>query len=64
MQETRCFKCEKPLSHDEIALYKKLISLSSEQFMCLDCLSKYLNCKKEALEKKIDQFREMGCHLF
>ena len=62
--ENACLQCGKLLSSDEIALYKKLISLSAEQFMCIDCLAKYLGTTKEALEKKIEQFRQMGCYLF
>ena len=60
----KCFKCDRELSSDEIALYKKLIGISAESFMCISCLAEYLNCSVEALEKKIEQFRAQGCYLF
>jgi len=60
----KCFKCDKKLSHDEIALYKKLIGITQEQFMCIECLAKFLNCSVEALKNKIEQFRAQGCYLF
>ncbi len=60
----RCEVCSGNLSKDEVALNKKLISKNCKQFMCLQCLSEYLNVDVEILAEKIVQFKEEGCTLF
>lgn len=60
----KCIECSKSLTKDEIALNKKLISKNTKQFLCLDCLSVFLNTDREILEDKIVQFKEEGCTLF
>lgn len=60
----RCIKCGKELNGDDIGLTKKLINRGAEEFLCIDCLAEKFNCSRELLEKKIVQFREMGCTLF
>jgi len=60
----KCIECSKGLSKDESALNKKLLGKNTKQFLCLDCLSNYLNTDKEILEDKIMQFKEEGCTLF
>ncbi len=59
-----CEICEKKLSKDEVALNKKLISKSTKQFMCITCLAKYLCTTVDALNEKIEEFKEEGCTLF
>ena len=60
----KCIECGKSLTKDEIALNKKLINKNTKQFLCLDCLSGFLNTDREILEDKIVQFKEEGCTLF
>lgn len=60
----KCIECRKNLTKDEIALNKKLISKNTKQFLCMDCLSAFLNTDREILEDKIVQFKEEGCTLF
>lgn len=60
----KCIECGKKLTKDEIALNKKLINKNTKQFLCLDCLSAFLNTDCEILEDKIVQFKEEGCTLF
>ncbi len=60
----RCIECTKGLSKDEVSLNKKLLGKNTKQFLCLDCLSNYLNTDREILEDKIVQFKEEGCTLF
>jgi uncharacterized protein YlaI len=60
----RCDVCGRNLSKDEISLNKKLINKNCKQFMCLQCLSEYLNVDVEILAEKIVQFKEEGCTLF
>ena len=60
----RCVKCNKELTKDEVALCKKLLGKKTKQFLCIDCLSEYLNTEQDLLLQKIEQFKEEGCTLF
>lgn len=64
MAEVRCKKCGRLLDRDEIGLHKKLFNRAAESFFCIDCCGEYFGVSRELLEKKIRQFREMGCTLF
>ena len=64
MKKALCKDCQSVLSKDEIALYRKLIDKGSKEYLCLACLSEVLDCAKEDLEIKIDEFKEQGCTLF
>lgn len=64
MKKKYCVDCDSELSKDEIALNKKLISLSVEDYQCLSCLSADFGCTVEDLEIKIEEFKEQGCTLF
>lgn len=59
-----CCVCSRTLVKDEIALNKKLLGIDTEDYYCIDCLSEYLECEKEDLEIKIQEFKEQGCTLF
>lgn len=59
-----CTNCSKNLVKDEIALSKKMLGKNTKQYLCLGCLSDYLNTDKEILLEKIEQFKEEGCTLF
>lgn len=59
-----CVNCNKSLQKNEIALCKKIFGKNIKQFLCLDCLSEYLNTDKNILLEKIEQFKEEGCKLF
>ncbi len=59
-----CVDCGKKISKDEFALSKKLLGLDTENFYCIDCLADFLNCSKEDLQVKIQEFKEQGCTLF
>ena len=59
-----CLQCDKELSRDEIGLNKKLLGKNTKQFLCIECLSAYLNTDTEILQQKIVQFKEEGCTLF
>lgn len=60
----KCLQCDKKLSKDEEGLNKKLLGKSTKQFLCIECLSSYLNTDTEILKEKITQFKEEGCTLF
>lgn len=59
-----CITCGKGLLKDEIALNKKMLGKNTKQYLCLGCLSEYLNTDQEILLEKIEQFKEEGCTLF
>ncbi|MCI9491021.1 MAG: hypothetical protein HFG97_13710 [Dorea sp.] len=59
-----CVNCSRNLTKDEAALNKKMLGKKTKQFLCLSCLSEYLNTDQEILLEKIEQFKEEGCTLF
>ncbi len=59
-----CKKCKKSLSQDEQGLYRKLVDMETEEFLCIECLAEYFGCTVEFLRQKIKQFKTMGCFLF
>lgn len=59
-----CVNCDTSLKKDEVALCKKLLGKKTKQFLCLGCLSEYLNTDEDILLEKIEQFKEEGCTLF
>ena len=61
---SNCIKCGKTLDLIEIGLYKKLVNRGASEFMCKLCLSEYMNIPVDILDRKIVEFRKMGCTLF
>ena len=59
-----CITCGRPLEKDEVALTRKLINRGATQYLCIDCLAQKFEVTREDLEKKIEEFRQMGCTLF
>lgn len=59
-----CCECGRKLIKDEVALNQKLLDTDTKDFYCIDCLSEYLECLKDDLEIKIQEFKEQGCTLF
>ena len=59
-----CKNCRRTLTSDEIGLTKKLINRGATEFYCIDCLADTFDCDTALLNKKIEQFRAMGCTLF
>ncbi len=62
--EFRCVRCGAPLSRDETGLTRKLINRGAAEFFCLSCLAARFEVEPEALRRKIQEFRDMGCSLF
>ena len=60
-----CKQCGAKLRQDDIAIYKKMVLRTADEFLCVDCLAKYFGVSREAIEAKIRYFRESGtCALF
>lgn len=61
---SKCLKCGKFLTGDEIAIYRKLVCRTAQNFLCKECQADYFGCTPEKIDEKIRQFRESGCFLF
>jgi len=60
-----CRECETGLTTDEVAIYLKLVTRGAKDFLCIDCLAKYLKCERTAIEERIVYYKESGnCALF
>ncbi len=60
----RCAVCGRQVSSDEAALTRKLINRGTSRFLCLSCLSEHFQVSTEELQRKIREFKAMGCTLF
>lgn len=61
---SQCMNCGRNLTPDEKGLHRKLFNRAAESFMCIDCCAAYLSVPRECLEKKIEEYKELGCTLF
>jgi hypothetical protein len=59
-----CVDCGIQLIKDHVALSKKMLGRSIEEYYCINCLAQLLECEKIDLEIKIQEFKEQGCSLF
>lgn len=60
-----CIECKKPIETDEAAIYRKMVQRNAKEYMCIDCLAKYLGVSRQAIEDRIRYYRESGtCVLF
>lgn len=60
-----CKRCHQRLYSDDMALYRKLVLRTAEEFLCLDCLAEDLRTTRAQLEALIDYYRKSGqCTLF
>ena len=64
MSDSVCKQCGRILTKDEIGLHKKLYNRAASSYFCIDCSSRYLEVPVAMLEKKIEEFKAMGCTLF
>ncbi len=60
----KCIKCGGPVSHTERGLHLKMINRGAKEFMCIHCLSEYIDVSEEELMRKAEQFKKMGCSMF
>lgn len=60
-----CQSCGASLDQDDRAIYKKLVNRGAEEFLCVDCLAKYLDVPPKEIRERIRYYRESGtCVLF
>ena len=62
--EIRCKACGKRLTHDEAAVYRRLVNRGAGEFLCMDCLAAHFRCPRTLIEEKIAYFKSTGCTLF
>ena len=60
----RCTDCGKCLSQGDIGMTKKLVNRGAKRFRCIACLARYFEVPEEELQRKLEEFRAMGCTLF
>ena len=61
---SNCMKCNRLLTGDDIGIYKKIVNRMANEFLCKTCLAEEFGVKEEIIDKKIKQFKEIGCLLF
>jgi DNA-directed RNA polymerase subunit N (RpoN/RPB10) len=59
-----CFRCGTVLSHDEKAVYKRLVNRGAEEYLCAACLAAHFKVPETMIWDKVRQYRDMGCSLF
>ena len=59
-----CKQCGRPLTHDEVGIYKRLVNRGAEEFLCLTCFAAKYKVTEAQLREKIQLFKNMGCTLF
>lgn len=60
----KCIECSVSLKKDEVALSKKMLGRTITEFYCINCLAETLDCDRDDLIVKIQEFKEQGCTLF
>ncbi len=61
---TGCQHCGKALSTNEIGISMRLLGRDGKHLLCRECLAKDLKIDPELIDKKIEQFKKLGCPLF
>lgn len=59
-----CMQCEKRLTSDEVAIYRRLIYRDAEEYLCKACLAEKMKTTEAEIERKIEHFKSIGCTLF
>lgn len=60
----QCYLCGEQVDKNSIGLCKKLLSMNSKRYFCIDCLAGHLDVTVEDLMDKIEDFKQQGCELF
>lgn len=59
-----CQGCARELSTNEIGISYRLLGKDGKRLLCRDCLARELKVDPAIIDKKIDQYKKMGCPLF
>ena len=61
---SQCHVCKHELSTNEIGISYRLLGKDGKRLLCRHCLAQELNVDTAVIDKKIDQYKKMGCPLF
>lgn len=61
-----CRKCQRELSRDERAIYKRMVNklADEDELLCKRCLAEIFDVTVEMIDQKIEYFKSSGCTLF
>jgi predicted DNA-binding ArsR family transcriptional regulator len=60
-----CFKCGEQLRAYDSAIYRKLVNMLADEFMCISCLAEHFGCEESSIYAQIEYFKQKGtCGLF
>lgn len=59
-----CKECQKKITSDEAAIYRRLIYRDATEYMCRECLAKKLGVDPKVIDERIRYFKSIGCTLF
>ena len=62
--QAACIRCGRALSHDEVAITKKLINRGTQEFFCVPCLAARFKISEKDVYGLIENFKAAGCSLF
>lgn len=60
----QCQTCNRELTTNEIGISMRLLGKDGKRLLCRQCLAQELNVDIAVIEKKIQQYKKMGCPLF
>lgn len=61
---SNCKECGRILTTNEIGISMRLLGRDGRQLMCRECLARDLKVDPELIDRKIEQFKQLGCPLF
>ena len=61
---SNCQACDKKLSTNEIGISMRLLGRDGRRILCRECLAKEMKVDPVLIDRKIEQFKRMGCPLF
>ena len=59
-----CHNCEKELHTNEIAISMRLLGKDGRRLLCRDCIAAEFKVSSDVIDRKIQQFKSLGCPLF
>jgi len=60
----RCFSCQKELTADETALYRRLVNRGAKEYLCYACIAEKFGVSEAELRKKAEYFKKAVARCF
>ena len=48
-----CMQCGRELTHDEIAIYKRMVNRGAKEYLCITCFAKKFKVSEELIRESI-----------